>query len=203
MHDLQFSEMFVVIYNDIGEGSKDVAAVCRCQSHGIGAAGPQTLQAIDAVLKANTVARLQTEGVGGTDITVGIGLRTLEIFSRKDMVEELVYLGMMAVDILHLRLIAARDDGRGDALLMKAFHELLKTGDIRIVHLSLIIVEARRDLLLQFLIAGEIAVVDLREGLSLDLMGKVRQLRFQFLANLSPENRVLRLCIKNDPIEIE
>lgn len=195
--------MPVVINDDIGEGREHVTAVRRCQGYRVGSAGTQTFQTVDTVLEADAVTGLQTEGMGGTDITVGVGLGTLEILSREDMVEELMYLGMMAVDILHLRLVAARDDGRGNLLLVKGFHKLRKTIDVRIFHLSLIVVEALRDICLQLLFTGEITVVDLRECLALDLMGEVGNLRLQLFADLSPENRVLGLCIKNDPIEIE
>ena len=122
---------------------------------------------------------------------------------RDDGIHHFAELGMCAMGVRHLRIVRAGYDGSFKALLSEFKHKLLCSSYVFKLHAGLVIEQFARYLILQPCRRAEIVGIYLLQGLTLDMVAEVGNLRMVCLSFLIPEEGILWLCIHNHAIEIE
>ena len=87
--------------------------------------------------------------------------------------------------------------------MLEVFQEIFQSGYIPVFHPFLILIKATRDNGLHIFESAEILIVYLYQCLTFNLVFKSGQIRAELPANVTPENGVLWLRIKNHTIKIE
>ena len=140
----------------------------------------------------------------GLKIAIRVWFTANKILRSKYGVEERLKARLVSVNTLHLGNIRTRNDCRTDTIGTEVADELLKACNKIIVHLRLIIIETAGDIVaLRQQRPTEPTVVYLCKRLTFDLVFQPRMLGMILSADTSPKHRILRLCIKNNAVEVE
>ena len=102
---LDIKRFVVIADDDIAIGANGISGIGSGQPDYAHAGCTTGLQTVETVLEDDTLLWRKSKSTGSLQITVGIGLGTLEVFRRQDGVEHAVKFRVTLKDGLHLLLV--------------------------------------------------------------------------------------------------
>ena len=193
----------IVFNNNITISTYGILVIGGGKAHYIHTGSTDSPQTIEAVLEADTLRRLHVKGSSTDEVALGVGLAPGEVLGRENAVKELVNLGVSSVQITHLVEVAAGNDSSLHLTTTQFGNEVNNTRHIVEIHVLFEVIELGGNAGLLVFMASKILSVNLIEGLSFNLRGKIIYLREITAAHLGPETSVQTLGVYDHPVKVK